>query len=85
MMYVAAYFFFEYPPSENILFVQGRRLLAMDPMKLIIIVNDPLIFTQSDIHVSNFGVDKYDNTVLLDFGQIRAIATIICKVHHGSG
>ena len=55
------------------MFVQGRQLLsklATNPAKPIIIIDDPLIFTQSDMHVSNFGVDMCGNTVLLDFGDI---------------
>lgn len=54
-------YFFKCPPSDNILFVQGRQLLsklATDPAKPIIIVNESLIFTQSDIHVSNFANDN---------------------------
>jgi hypothetical protein len=53
----------------------------MNPAKPIIIINDPLIFTQSesDMHVSNFGVDKYDNTVLLDFGQIGRLPLSFAK------
>ena len=31
---------------------------------------EPLIFTQSDMDASNFGVDDSGNTVLLDFGEI---------------
>ncbi|KAH7886430.1 hypothetical protein F5I97DRAFT_1928283 [Phlebopus sp. FC_14] len=61
---------------------KGRKLLsnlAMDPAKPIIIINDPLIFTQSDMHVSNFGVDKCGNTVLLDFGQIGRLPLSFAK------
>ena len=73
-------FFFDYPPSDKILTVQGRRLisnLAKNSPKPIIIVNDLLIFTQpeSDVHVSNFGVDKC-------WTLARAIATLVWKAHH---
>ena len=54
-------------------FDQGRKILsklAKDPTEPITIINESLIFTQSDMHVSNFGVDTCGNTVLLDFGQI---------------
>ena len=74
------FFFFDYPPSDKILTVQGRRLisnLAKNSPKPIIIVNDPLIFTQpeSDVHISNFGVDKC-------WTLARAIATLVWKAHH---
>ena len=54
-------YFFKCPPPDNILFVQGCQLLsklATDPAKPIIIVNESLIFTQSDMHVSNFANDN---------------------------
>ena len=82
MWYVAACIFFEYQPSDNTLFGQGRKHLsnlATDPAKPIIIINDPSIFTQSDMHVSNFGVDKCGDTVLLDFGQIGRLSLSFVK------
>jgi hypothetical protein len=81
-------YFFKYPPSDNIFFVQGRELLsklATNPAKPIRIVNDPLIFTQSDMHVSNFGVDECDNTVLLDFDEIGRLPLSFAKYTMGSG
>ena len=73
---------FEYPPSDNIIFGQGLNLLpklATNPEKPIIIINDPLIFTQSDMHVSNFGVDMSGNTVLLDFSDIGRLPLSFAK------
>ncbi len=32
--------------------------------------DEPVILTQSDMHVSNFGIDEAGKTVLFDFGQI---------------
>jgi hypothetical protein len=52
---------------------QGRtRLssLSRRPVKPVSISGERLIFTQSDMDTSNFGVDEDGNTVLLDFGQI---------------
>ena len=34
------------------------------------ISNDRLMFTQSDMDLSNFGIDEQDKTVLMDFGEI---------------
>ncbi|KAJ7269836.1 hypothetical protein C8J57DRAFT_1607772 [Mycena rebaudengoi] len=34
---------------------------------------------ESDMHVSNFGVDQSDNTVLLDFGQIGRLPLSFAK------
>jgi hypothetical protein len=34
------------------------------------ISNDRLMFSQSDMDLSNFGVDEQDRTVLMDFGEI---------------
>ena len=48
-------------------------------MKPIIIINDPLIFTQPDMHESNFGVDMCGNTVLLDFGDIGRLPLSFAK------
>jgi hypothetical protein len=79
--------FFEYLQCDNILFGQGRKLLsdlAMNPVEPIIIINDPLIFTQSDMHISNFGVDRCGNTVLLDFGQIGRLPLSFAKYAMGS-
>lgn len=42
----------------------------MDLAKPIVIIDDPLICTQPDTHVSNFDVDECGNTVLLDFAEI---------------
>ena len=73
MKYVPACILCKYSPSNNIPFGQGRKFfskLARNPAKPIVIINDLLIFTQSDMHVSNFSVDKCGNTVLLDFGTI---------------
>lgn len=75
-------YIFEYPPSDSISFDQGRELLsglATDPTKPIVIIDDPLIFTQSDMHVSNFGVDECGDTVLLDFGQIGRLPLSFAK------
>jgi hypothetical protein len=80
--------FLEYPPHDNILFGQGRKLLpasSVDPAKPIIIINDPLIFTQSDMYVSNFSVDECGNTVLLDFGQIGRLPLSFAKYTMKSG
>ena len=81
-------FFFEYLPSDSVSFGQGRKFLSKlvrDPAKPIIIINDPLIFTQSDMHVSNFGVDECGNTVLLDFGAIGRLPLSFAKYTMGSG
>jgi hypothetical protein len=56
----------------------------MDPAKPIIIINDPLIFTQSDMHLSNFGVDECGDTVLLDFGEIGRLPLSFAKYTMGS-
>ncbi|KAJ7292646.1 hypothetical protein C8J57DRAFT_1428746 [Mycena rebaudengoi] len=66
---------------------QGRKLLsrlAAHPPKPIIIIHDPLIFTQSDMRVRNFGVDKFGDTVLLDFGQIGRLPLSFVKHIMGS-
>ena len=34
------------------------------------ILGDRLMFTQSDMHPSNFGVDRHGKTVLMDFAEI---------------
>jgi hypothetical protein len=57
----------------------SRAARLADPAKPITIINDSLIFTQSDMHVSNFGVDQSDNTVLLDFGQIGRLPLSFAK------
>ncbi|KAF8347169.1 hypothetical protein F5887DRAFT_49076 [Amanita rubescens] len=67
---------------------EGRKLLsklARNPAKPIVIINDPLIFTQSDMHISNFGVDECGNTVLLDFGAIGRLPLSFAKYTMGSG
>jgi len=64
------------------LFVQGRKLLsglATDPAKPVRIVGESLIFTQSDMHISNFGVDKWDNAVLMDFAEIGRLPLSFAK------
>ena len=48
-------------------------------------MDDPLTFTQSDMHVSNFGVDKSGKTVLLDFGQIGRLPMSFAKYTVGLG
>ncbi len=75
------YFFRVHHPT-TFLFGQGRKLLsnlATDAAKPIIIINDPLTFTQSDMHVSNFGVAECGDTVLLDFGQIGRLPLSFAK------
>ncbi|KAI6101481.1 hypothetical protein EDD16DRAFT_1758372 [Pisolithus croceorrhizus] len=37
------------------------------------ITNERLIFTQPDVHDSNFGVDEEGKTVLLDFGEVALL------------
>jgi hypothetical protein len=37
------------------------------------ITGDRLMFTQSDMHPSNFGVDQHGKTVLLDFAEIELL------------
>ena len=49
---------------------KGRKLISNLAKSPIIIINDQVIFTQSDMHVSNFSVDECGKTVLLDFGAI---------------
>ena len=44
--------------------------LRKEPVKPVRFSGEPLIFTQSDMDASNFGVDDGGNTVLLDFGDI---------------
>jgi hypothetical protein len=51
----------------------------MDLTKPIVIIDDPLIFTQPDKHVSNFGVDERGNTVLLDFAEIGRLPLSFAK------
>jgi hypothetical protein len=51
----------------------------MNPAKPITIINDPLIFTQSDMHVSNFAVDKCGNMMLFDFGRIGRLPLSFAK------
>jgi hypothetical protein len=79
--------FFEYPPCDNFSFGQGRKLLsslATNPAEPIIVINDPLIFTQSDMHISNFGIDGCGNTVLMDFGQVGRLPLSFAKYALGS-
>ena len=66
---------------DNIIFGQGRRLISKlaPPVKPIIIIDDPLIFTQPDMHEGNFGVDTCGNTVLLDFGHIGRLPLSFAK------
>jgi len=35
--------------------------------------DDRLMFTQSDMHPSNFGVDQHGKTVLMDFAEIGVL------------
>ncbi|KAF7359090.1 hypothetical protein MSAN_01250100 [Mycena sanguinolenta] len=60
---------------------KGRKLLSKlaTPADPIVITDDPLIFTQSDMHVSNFGVDECGNTVLMDFGLIGRLPLSFAK------
>jgi hypothetical protein len=44
--------------------------LRKQPVEPVRFSGEPLIFTQSDMDASNFGVDDGGNTVLLDFGKI---------------
>ena len=37
------------------------------------------LFTQSDMHVSDFGVDTYSRTALMDFGQIGQLPLSFAK------
>ncbi|KAG7095108.1 hypothetical protein E1B28_005893 [Marasmius oreades] len=65
---------------------KGRKLLPglATEVKPIVITNDPLIFTQSDMHVSNFGVDQCGNMVLFDFGDIGRLPLSFAKYTMGS-
>jgi len=47
--------------------LSGLRKQPVEPIRF---GAEPLIFTQSDMDASNFGVDDGGNTVLLDFGEI---------------
>ncbi|KAI6163336.1 hypothetical protein EDD17DRAFT_490007 [Pisolithus thermaeus] len=52
---------------------RGRTILqnqCRNQEDCISITNERLIFTQSDMHGSNFGVDEEGRTVLLDFGEV---------------
>jgi len=52
---------------------QGYTLLSAQAQKQLSpveISGDRLIFTQSDMHPSNFGVDQHGKTVLLDLAEI---------------
>ncbi|KAJ3575779.1 hypothetical protein NP233_g866 [Leucocoprinus birnbaumii] len=52
---------------------KGRTMLlslAKNTVQPVSISGDRLIFTQSDMDISNFGVDEHGNTILLDFAQI---------------
>jgi hypothetical protein len=44
--------------------------LRKQPLEPVRFSGEPLIFTQSEMDASNFGVDDGGNTVLLDFGDI---------------
>ena len=44
--------------------------LRKQPVESVRFDGEPLIFTQSDMDASNFGVDDSGNMVLLDFGEI---------------
>ena len=68
-------YYLEYPPPDNVYFGQGRKLpprLAKRPGR-IKITGEPKIFTQSDMDVSNFGVDKQGRTVVFDLAQIMRL------------
>jgi hypothetical protein len=47
--------------------------LRKQPLEPVRFSGEPLIFTQSDMDASNFGVDDGGNTVLLDFGDIGVL------------
>ena len=47
--------------------------LRKQPVEPVRFSGEPLIFTQSDMDASNFGVDDGGNTVLLDFGEIGVL------------
>ena len=49
--------------------------LRKQPLEPVRFSGEPLIFTQSDMDPSNFGVDDGGNTVLLDFGDIGLLPT----------
>ncbi|KAF7324466.1 hypothetical protein MSAN_02518600 [Mycena sanguinolenta] len=60
---------------------KGRNLLSKlaPPADPIVITDDPLIFTQSDMHASNFGFDECGNMVLMDFGLIGRLPLSFAK------
>jgi hypothetical protein len=47
--------------------LSARAQKQLSPVE---ICNDRLMFTQSDMHPSNFGVDQHGKTVLMDFAEI---------------
>ena len=49
--------------------------LPKQPVESVRFDGEPLIFTQSDMDASNFGVDDSGKTVLLDFGEIGLLPT----------
>jgi hypothetical protein len=44
--------------------------LSGQPMKSVSLIDERIIFMQPDMDPSNFGVDKHENTILMDFGEI---------------
>lgn len=47
--------------------------LRRTPLERVSLSGERLMFTQPDMHPSNFGVDEHGNTVLMDFGEIAML------------
>lgn len=47
--------------------------LRTTPLERVSLSGERLMFTQPDMHPSNFGVDEHGNTVLMDFGEIAML------------
>jgi hypothetical protein len=60
---------------------RGRRMISRLSLPVTPIRSDDelLILTQSNMHVSNFGVDETGKTVLFDFGQIGGLPLLFAK------
>ncbi|KAF9814929.1 hypothetical protein IEO21_04873 [Rhodonia placenta] len=63
------------PPLTSNLGQAGTYLskLRRTPLERVSLSGERLMFTQPDMHPSNFGVDEHGNTVLMDFGEIAML------------
>ena len=73
------FYFLERPPPLICHPGQAYGLLsvtAQRKMSLVSVSGERLMFTQSDMDDSNFGLDENGRTVLMDFAEIRLLPTL---------